>query len=117
MVEFFQGTIRDAERDYVEMSKLLGEYGWEVVNGVIRKVSLGLGIYYTVDPESLSVFTATDDAVRRLPKYPGMARDTTILMPHVMLAKKTFRLGWLSQIAGGTITGIAGYELVDKSKH
>ena len=78
----------------------------------MRSISVGLGLYFQVDPGIVSVFNPTEDAERWLPKFPGMASNINIQMPHVMLAHKTFRYG-LSQIAGGTIAGIIGFRLVE----
>lgn len=94
------------------MTELLNQRGWVIVNGVVRSISVGLGLYFQVEPGVVSVFNPTAEAERWLPKYPGMASNTNIQMPHVMLAHKTFRYG-LSQIAEGTIAGITGFRLVE----
>ena len=97
------------------MAELLQDNGWVIVDGVVRSISVGMGFYNPVEEGAVSVFSATENAVRQLPQYPGMARNITMLVPHVMLARKTFRYGLLNsvQIAGGTIAGINGYKLAE----
>lgn len=117
MQESFTGTTRKVEQDCVEMKKLLQQRGWEIVNGVVRSISPGLGLYYPVEEGVVSVFSPKENAERRLPINPAMASQTTIAMPYVMLAHKAFRYGWLNSIgiAGGNIAGINGYKLAEKS--
>jgi len=116
MPEFISITARDVEQDCLDMTRLLESRGWVIVNGVIRSISAGIGLYNEVEPGAVSVFNPSQDAERWLPKYPGMASNTNIQMPHIMLARKTLRYGLLNsiQIAGGTITGINGYRLVEE---
>lgn len=99
------------------MIELLQNRGWVIVNGIVRSISPGLGLYYPVEEGVVSVFSPTENAQRRLPINPAMASQTTIAMPYVMLAHKAFRYGWLNSIGivGGNIAGINGYQLEEKS--
>lgn len=117
MSELFENTLRDPEQDCKDMIALLTQRGWVVVNGVVRSISAGMGLYNQVEPGTVSVFSPTEKAERLLPKYPGMANNINIQMPYVMLARETFRYGFLNsmQIAGGTIAGINGFKLAEKS--
>lgn len=113
MGELFETTLGDSEKYALEMTKILTEAGWVEVEGVVESITVGLGIFYPVKPGAVAVFNPTSEVQRQLPEFPGMARNMRIMMPHVMLAKQTFRygLGNSIQIAAGTIAGIMGYKL------
>lgn len=113
MGELFETTLGDSEKYTLEMTKILTEAGWVEVEGVVESITVGLGIFYPVKPGAVAVFNPTSEVQRQLPEFPGMARNMRIMMPHVMLAKQTFRygLGNSIQIAAGTIAGIMGYKL------
>jgi len=119
MPELFETTSRNVEQDCKNMVEILQGKGWVIINGVVRSISPGMRLYYPVDEGMVTVFSASEDAKRWLPEYPGMAENLYVLTPHVMLAHETFRYGLLNsmQIAGGTIAGIDGYKLADNGEN
>ena len=113
MHEIFQFTTRDIEQDCRDMSAMLTKKGWVLVNGVIQRVAYSnLPLFnkmYPVEEGSISLFSSNEDTQRLIRTSPAKTQDTYMAMPYVLLAHETIRLG-LTQIAGGTITGIMRYK-------
>ena len=112
-MELFSVTTRDVEKDCHDMTAMLAEKGWVVVNGVVQKVAFSdiplLNKMFPVEEGSVSLFSSNEDTERWIQTSLAKGQKTYMMMPFVLLAHKTMRFG-LSQIAGGTVTGVLRYE-------
>ena len=113
MGELFNQTIgRNVEEDCGNMTQMLQENGWILVDGVYRRVSFSnvpiLNRFFDVEPGSITLFSAGDDVDRIIRTSLATGVMTYMAMPHLLLANRTVRFG-LIQIAGGTAKGVYNY--------
>ncbi len=117
--EFYQQTSRDILKDCEDMTAMLEENGWVVINGIVQRVKftdvnflrLGTNRWFDVEEGAASLFRAGENVNRRITTTPKKASPTPtyMTMPFVLLAKKTMRFG-LTQVAGGNLVGVLQYE-------
>jgi hypothetical protein len=112
MGELFSGTFRDVQKDCMDMTSMLEQNGWLLVDGVVRKVAFTnlplLNKWYPVEENSVSLFSAGEEVNRSIRPSMAEGKTTYVMLPYVLLTHKTMRFG-LSQVAGGRAIGVLRY--------